>query len=152
MFWSRPNLKINSSNLIRLPLEDSKENYLKGFWDWVSLMADDDYSRAVEALYWRRKPIFTPKKLKERITSFWGGGKPWSVVIPNARLVKVVEDQADFDPSSGSQPGWLMAQIPVTTEPDRIKEDDISLQGVAVSFIVREFEGSKVFDFEIFHL
>ena len=74
------------------------------------------------------------------------------MVIPNARLVKVVEDQADFDPSSGSQPGWLMAQIPVTTEPDRIKEDDISLQGVAVSFIVREFEGSKVFDFEIFHL
>lgn len=151
MFWSRPKLERNGPNLIRLPLEDSKESCLRGFWEWVGLMADADYSRAVEALYWKKKPLFTAKKLEERITNFWGGGKPWSVVVPNERLIRVVEDAADYSPSDDTQPAWFMAQIPVTTEPNRAKDDDIPLQGVAVSFLVRNHEGSKVLDFEIFH-
>ena len=147
-FNKRP--EINGDRLIRLPLEDTKANYLRGFWEWVHFLAEDDYTRALQSLYWPNK-AFTPKQLKNRITRFWGGAKPWSVVVPNQRLIQVIEAEAQFSPRNETQDGWFLAQIPVTTEPSRPKDDDIPLQGVAVSFSVREREASYVLALEIFH-
>ena len=45
-----------------------------------------------------------------------------------------------------------MAQIPLTTEPDDPKNDEIPLVGLASSFFVRELDGQYVMEHEIFHL
>ncbi len=66
-------LNLNGDRLIRFPMEDSKANYLAGFWSWVELLAADDYQGALEALHWPKGTSFTPEKLKERVTTFWGG-------------------------------------------------------------------------------
>lgn len=145
-------MNINGDHLISLPIEDTKENYLNGFWQWVRFLTDDDYTRGVEAIYWPKTVVFTPAKLKERVTKFWGGSAPWSVVIPNDRLIGVVNNDSQFEPPNQNRTGWFMAQIPVTTEPLRSKADDVILQGVAVSFFLREFAGQYVFEFEIFHV
>jgi len=71
------------NHLIRLPIQDSKLNYLNGFWQWVELLAKEDYRRALEALYWSEKNPWTPEILKKRVTTFFGGKDPWSVIIPN---------------------------------------------------------------------
>src|SRR5262249_18273526 len=144
-------MNINGDHLISLPPENTKENYLSGFWRWVGYLADDDYTRAVEAIYWPKIVVFTPAQLKERVTTFWGGPTPWSVVIPNDRLIRAVNGDAQFEPPNRNGRGWFMAQIPVTTEPLRSKADDVILQGVAASFFVGEFERRYVLDFEIFH-
>ena len=138
--------------LIRLPVQDSKENYLEGFWRWVRLLADDDYQGALESLHWPRGSTWTQDTLKERVTTFFGGKDPWTVVIPNDRLVKVINDASDFQPRNQKGWGWLMAQIPVTTEPDDPKKDNILLMGLAASFFVREHQGHYVLEFEIFHV
>jgi hypothetical protein len=144
-------MNINGDHLISLPIEDTKKNYLSGFWQWVGILADDDFTRGVESIYWPKTVGFTPADLKERVTRFWGGPTPWSVVIPNDRLIGVVNDDAQFEPPNGNRKGWFMAQIPVSNEPLKSKADDVILQGVAVSFFVREFEQRYVLDFEIFH-
>lgn len=146
-----PQLTINGNHLVSLPIEDTKENYLNGFWRWVRFLANDDYTRGVEAIYWPENVVFTPVQLRERMAKFWGGPLPWFVVIPNDRLIGAVNDEAQFKPSTLNEAGWFMAQIPVTTEPLRSKADDVILQGVAVSFFVREFERRYVLDFEVFH-
>src|SRR6185436_18875928 len=101
--------------MIRLPLDDTKPNYLSGFWTWVSLMAADDYAGAVDALLWDRQPPWSAQMLRERVTAFFGGDEPWSVVVPNERLVRVVEDPAEWDLPRPKRPGYLLAQIPLTT-------------------------------------
>jgi hypothetical protein len=53
-------LMLNGDRLIQLPVEDSKANYLEGFWRWVELLAADDYQGALEALYWPKGTSFTP--------------------------------------------------------------------------------------------
>jgi hypothetical protein len=145
-------LNLNGSRLIRLPVVDSKANYLSGFWQWVELLATDDYARALEALHWPKGTSWTPEKLKERITTFFGGDAPWSVVVPNGRLVGVINDAAEFQPRNRDGWGWFMAQVPVTTEPADPKNDEIPLMGLASSFFVRELGGQYVLEFEIFHL
>jgi hypothetical protein len=139
-------LELNGPHLIRLPRADSKSNYLDGFWRWVAILADGDYQRALEALHWPQGTTWTPAELKDRITTFFGGDDPWSVVIPNDRLINVINDAAEH------VDGWLMAQVPVTTEPSDSKNDEIPLMGLAASFFVREHEGSYVLEFEIFHV
>lgn len=143
---------LNGDRLIRLPIVDSKANYLDGFWQWVALLADDDYKGALEALHWPRGTEWTPKSLKERITTFFGGDAPWSVVIPNGRLVDVINDAAEFQPGSPRAGGWFLAQVPVTTEPADPKNDAIPLMGVACSFFVRKRDRQYVLEFEIFHV
>ena len=139
-------MELNGHHLIRLPREDSKSNYLEGFWRWVAILADGDYQRALEALYWPEGTTWTSAELKKRITTFFGGDDPWSVVIPNDRLVNVINDAAEH------ADGWLMAQVPLTTEPSDPKNDEIPLMGLAASFFVREHQGSYVLEFEIFHV
>jgi len=145
-------INLNGDRLIRLPVEDSKANYLAGFWRWVELMAADDYQGALEALHWPKGTAFTPAKLKERVTKFYGGDAPWSVVVPNDRLIGVINDDAQFQLRNREGWGWFMAQVPVTTEPADPKNDEIPLMGVAASFFVRELAGQYVLEFEIFHL
>ena len=145
-------LNLNGARLIRLPVVDTKENYLAGFWRWVELLAADDYRGALEALHWPKGTSWTPGKLKGRVTAFFGGDVPWSVVVPNDRLVGVINDAAEFRPRNREGWGWFMAQVPVTTEPADPKNDGIPLMGLASSFFVRELGGQYVLEFEIFHL
>ena len=53
-------LNLNGDRLIRIPLVDSKANYLDGFWRWVELLAADDYKGALEALLWPNGTSWTP--------------------------------------------------------------------------------------------
>jgi hypothetical protein len=85
--------------LLLLPL-DNKSNYLDGFWRWVEMLASNDYQRAVDGLYWPRGITWTPEALKCRITTFFGGDTPWSVVVPNERLIGVINDAATYEPQS----------------------------------------------------
>ncbi len=144
-------LNLNGDRLIQLPVEDSKANCLAGFWRWVELLAADDYLGALEALHWPKGTSLTPEKLKEIVTKFFGGDAPWSVVIPNDRLIGVINDAAEFQPRNPEGWGWFMAQLPLTTEPADPKNDEIPLMGLASSFFVRELGGNYVLEFEIFH-
>jgi len=141
----------NKTNLIRLPIKDSKLNCLNGFWQWVELLAKEDYRSALEALYWSEKNPWTAETLKKRVTTFFGGKDPWSVVIPNQRLTNVINDGFDFKPRGRKEWGWFMGQIPLTTEPADPKKDDIPLMGLAASFFVRPHGPHYVMEFEIFH-
>jgi hypothetical protein len=143
-------MHLNGEHLIRLPLEHSKRNYADGFLQWVKILAMGDYERAIEALLWPKGTTWTPESLEKQITLFFGGNKPWSVVIPNDRLVKVVFD--GIEQGMCGESGWFLAHIPLTTKPNSAKDDDIPLMGLATSFFVRQHEGSFVFEFEIFHV
>ncbi len=139
--------------MIRFPKEDSKDNYLAAFWRWVALLEADDYDGGVDALYWDKPTAWTGANLKERITTFFGGDDPWFVVIPNDRLIGVINDACQFaTKQSDDHRGWFMAQIPLTTKPDDPKDDEIPLMGLASSFFVREFDGQYVMEHEIFHV
>jgi len=142
---------INGDRLIRLPCEDSKENYLAGFWRWVEILADADYDHAVAALYWAKAPAWAPSVLEKAVTTFFGGKEPWSVVVPNARLVGLINDAAQCDAGRNEGGGWLMAQIPLTTAPSDPKSDQIPLMGLAASFFVRPDDAGYVLELEMFH-
>jgi hypothetical protein len=103
-------------------------------------------------LYWKQSPAWTPDKLRERIRKFFGGSEPWVPIIPNQRLINAINDAAEIRPRNKDGWGWIMAQIPVTTQPRDPKDDKIPLMGLATSFLIREYKGKYVLDFEIFHL
>ena len=145
-------LNLNGDRLMRLPIEDSKANYLAGFWKWVELMAADDYQGGTggpvladgdhvhagqaqgaghHLLRWRGPVV--------------GGGAERAAVA-------VINDAADFQPRNPEGWGWFMAQVPVTTEPADPKNDEIPLMGLASSFFVKQLAGRYVLEFEIFHL
>ena len=145
-------LNLNGDRLIYLPLVDTKANYLDGFWRWIELLAANDYRAALEALYWPTGTSWTPAALRDRITTFWGGDAPWSVVVPNERFVGVINDDAKFQPRNQDGWGWFLAQVPVTTEPTDPKNDEIPLMGVASSFFVHQLGQRYVLEHEIFHL
>ncbi|WP_165251945.1 hypothetical protein [Paludisphaera soli] len=109
--------------LILLPSADTKLDYLAGFWRWVELLAADDYAGAIVSLHWPRETRWTPEGLKKQITTFFGGDRPWSVVVPNERLIGVLNDLAQFEPLDREGVGWFMAHIPLTTEPSNPKDD-----------------------------
>lgn len=132
------------AGLIRLPSEDSRDNYLRGFWQWVEMLSHGDYAGAVDALLWA-STRWTADGLKNAVTTFFGGDEAWSVVIPNDRLIDMINENAKY------APGWLMAQIPLTTAPEEPKNDQIPLMGLAASFFLRELDGSYVLELEIFH-
>ena len=139
-------------SLILLPQVDSKTNYLDGFWHLVDMLAQDNYERAFSALLWPSATPWSPATLKKRITTFFGGAEAWSVVIPNERLIGVINDAAQFAPRNADGWGWFMAQIPLTTEPEEAKRDDLPLMGLAASFFVRPHQTSYALELEIFHL
>lgn len=142
----------DGQRLIQLPIVDSKENYLEGFWQWVRYLEQSDYQGALEGLYWSHEASWTADTLRKRVTTFFGGSDPWKVVIPNERLVKIINDAAEFEGRNAEGHGWLLAQIPVTTDSGDPKRDDIPLMGLAVSFFLREHQSRYVMELEIFHL
>ena len=141
-------LQVNVSRLIQLPLVESTDTFLGGFWQWVNLLAQGHYAQAVESLYWQRPPI-DPGVLKQRITTSFGGPDPFVPVIPNERLVRLINENAEVSWANGE--GWGLAQIPVTTSPERCKDDDVPLMGLAASFHIRRTQHVYVLEFEIFH-
>ena len=158
-------MDLNGDHLILLPTEDSKSNYLEGFWRWVEILANNDYQLALESLYWPGGCSWTPESLKHLVTTFFGGDAPWSVVIPNERLIHVINDAAESEPRNPKDRvwihrgkkrvcdwGWLRAQIPLTTEPHDPKNDEILLMGLASSFLVHPYNDRYVLEHEIFHV
>ena len=143
---------MNGPKLILLPIVDSKENYLSGFWQWVELLAKDDYQSAIKALYWEHRTPSHPEDLKKRITTFFGGNQPWKVVIPNNRLIKVINDSFEYQARNGGKTGWFRGLIPLTNSSVDPKRDDIPLMGLAASFFVQEHQNHHVMEFEIFHV
>lgn len=141
-------MNINENNLILLPQENTKQNFLNGFWQWVEILAANDYAKAVNALYWDKKP-WEPDSLRNKITTFFSKTKPYVPVIPNQRLINVVNENAEID--WNQDVGWGMAQIPVTNEPENSKQDDVPLMGLAVSFFLRKYLDNYVMEIEIFH-
>lgn len=142
---------LTEERLILLPPVDSKSNYLDGFWRWVEILAGGDYQHALEALYWPHGCDWTAESLKNQITTLFGGDAPWSVVVPNERLIGAINDAAKYEPQNQEGWGWFMAHIPLTTEPADPKSDDIPLMGLATSFLVRQHRGHYVLEFGIFH-
>ena len=145
-----------SSNLILLPPVSSKENFLAGFWTWVERLSTRDYRLAFESLYWPRRHWFTrnswtPAVLEKQITTFFGGPDPWFAIVPNERIVGVVAAEADFRGPSGSDKGWLLAQVPLTTSGLDPKDDAIPLAGLGTSFFVHAHGEHFVLSLEIFH-
>lgn len=129
------------------PPVHTRENYLAAFWSWVELMAKNDFHAAAQALYPQSSGrSWTGNRLQTQVTTFFGGDEPWSVVIPNDRLIAVINEACDWSE------GWFMAQIPVTTQPQAPKADDIPLMGLASSFFVQEADSMFVLVHEIFHL
>jgi hypothetical protein len=143
---------LNGSNLIFLSNSDTKSDALAGFWRWIELLAHDDYQKALEALFWSKPTTFTPEKFKDRITHFFGGKDIWIPIVPNERLIKTVDDMAEFEPRNKEGWSWLRAHIPVTTSASNPKDDKIPLLGIAASFFIRQYKGGCVMEFEIFHL
>ena len=148
--------------LIRLPLVDTRESYLSGFWRFVELLAADRYEAALAGLMWPKGQVGDPGEFRRAVEGFYGGDEPWSVVIPNERLVAVINEAAEVtlagdsahgcnDPTHVHNQGWMLCQIPVSNEPQRAKEDDVVLMGVAASFVLKQHEGGYVMCFEIFH-
>lgn len=152
--------------LIRLPRVDTRESYLEGFWRLVERLAAGRYEDAVAGLVWPGGKPFDPNGFRQAIEGFFGGDEPWSVIIPNARLVGVINEAAEVvlpqdtqradaccsDPSHHAYgQGWMLCQIPVSNEPQRAKEDDVVLMGVAASFFLVRRDDAYVMRFEIFH-
>ena len=136
---------------ILIPRVDSRKNYLAGFWHWVQCLAQRDYARAIEALYWPDRKPWAPGDLEKRISTFFGGTTPWVAVIPNDRLIGVVNEAAECELRGSNAYGWLLAQIPVTNSDLDAKDDSIPLQGLATSFFVRPFRDSYALSIEMFH-
>jgi hypothetical protein len=142
----------NVSKVIKVA-EHSHNAYLEAFWAWVQLMADGDFDAAISALHWDDDDIITPEQLKRLIGLVYGGTE-WAVVIPNERLVAEITSSAEtnFEVRGDNDDGWFLAHIPVTGEPERAKEDDVELIGVAVSFSVVHRKGHLRMCYEIIHI
>ena len=154
----------NDEHLIRLPLKPSKQDCVDAFWKWVGILARDDFVGAVDSLRWSDRGGHTPDSLKESVTTFFGGDKPWSVVMPNARLIGVISEHFEFEqiddrPSvwqwwrkkPTSNRAWFRGMIPLTNEPANPLDDGLPLMGLAVSFGVRPEGDSCVLHFELFY-
>jgi hypothetical protein len=142
-------LQINGPKLIRLPCDNSNKTFLDGFWRWVEILSSGDYVLAIESLYWERNP-WKLEDLEHQITTFFSETEPYVPVIPNQRLVNVINDNSEIEWRQNG--GWGKAQIPVTNKPKVSKEDDVPLMGLATSFLVRRLDDNYVLEFEIFHL
>ena len=148
--------------LIRLARVDTRESYLLGFWRLVELLAEGRYDAAVAGMLWPGDRPIAPDGFRQVIEGFFGGDDPWSVIIPNERLVGVINDAAEVElphaggtcsgePHRHAHEGWMLCQIPVTNEPERAKEDDVVLMGVATSFRLVPRDDGYVMGFEMFH-
>jgi hypothetical protein len=142
----------NSDPLIRIPLLDTKQNYLSGFWRWIELLAAGQYEAAATAVLWSNPHGMQAEALQQRIHTFFGGDLPWYVVVPNERLQNIINDSADVVLRETGGAGWMMVQLPLTTTPGDAQNDALHLVGLACTFFVLEFEGNYVLQHEMFHI
>ncbi len=92
----------------------------------------------------------TAEKLEERIATFFNDQDNMAPIVPNERLVALINGQMEIE--WDEEDGWGSALLPVSTEPRRAKEDDVSLMGIAVSFFVVAEGDHQVLEFERFHV
>lgn len=114
-------------------------------------MARFDYKTAIESLYWPSGNVWEPAALEKKITTFFGGTKPWRVIVPNDRLIAEINALAEFAPAGSAANGWFLAHIPVTNSELDSKDDSIPLEGLATSFFVRNYGTQYAMSIEIFH-
>jgi hypothetical protein len=69
--------------------------------------------------------------------------------VPNEGLVWLVNDVAELELGNTAGCRWLLAQVPVTTEPAGPKNDTIPLMGVANSFFDRQLGAHYMLQQEI---
>jgi hypothetical protein len=146
----------NVSRLLVFHGDLSRSTFLLGFWRWVELLAANDNQGATEALWWSGQAP-DPEAFTERYRTFWGRNRLWHAVVPNKRLVGVVNEAAEveFEHFSRWDPahvGWGLAQVPVTPTPAEAKSDTVELMGVATSFFLRQHADGLVLEFEIIHV
>jgi len=143
--------------LLELPVEREDATFREGFWKWVDLLARGDFAAAVSAIRWGEGASMSPEQLEQRIAAFFNESDHMVPIIPNQRLIDLIDEKMEVewcvDELSGEQEdGWAMALLPVTHEPHRAKEDDVSLMGIALSFFLVKEGSFHVLEFERFHV
>ena len=144
------------ADLLKLPSDREDATFRDGFWKWVNLLARGDFGAAVDAIRWGEGTIMSPEQLEKRIASFFNDADHMVPIIPNQRLLELIDEKMEVewcvDEISGEEEdGWAMALLPVSPEPHRAREDDVSLMGIAVSFFLVREGAHHVLEFERFH-
>ncbi|MDE0596226.1 MAG: hypothetical protein ABGZ49_15950 [Akkermansiaceae bacterium] len=137
------------ADLLKLKPAREDVSFREGFWMWVALLVRGDFSAAVASIRWGEKSAMTPEELEERITTFFNDSDVMVPIIPNERLVSMIDEKMEIE--WDEEDGWATALIPVSQEPQKAKEDDVSLMGIAVSFFIVKEEDHQVLEFEHFH-
>lgn len=135
---------------MQLPAERADATFREAFWKWVEFLAAGDFQAALEAVRWAEDSDMTAEKLEERIATFFNDQDNMAPIVPNERLVALINGQMEIE--WDEEDGWGSALLPVSTEPRRAKEDDVSLMGIAVSFFVVAEGDHQVLEFERFHV
>ena len=136
--------------LLLLPSDRVDASFREGFWRWISLLAEGDFQAAVEALRWGEGTEMSPGQLEERIATFFNDSDVMVPIVPNERLVAMIDEKMEIE--WDEEDGWGRALLPVSNEPDRAKEDDVALMGIAITFFVVKQGEHQVLEFEKFHV
>ena len=136
--------------LLLLPSDRVDASFREGFWRWISLLAEGDFQAAVEALRWGEGTEMSPGQLEERIAAFFNDSDVMVPIVPNERLVAMIDEKMEIE--WDEEDGWAMALLPVSNEPDKAKDDNVALMGIAISFFVVKQGGHQVLEFEKFHV
>ena len=136
------------AGLLNLKLAREDASFREGFWMWVALLVSGDFSAAVASIRWGENSAMTPEELEERIASFFNDSDVMVPIMPNERLVSMIDEKMEIE--WDEEDGWATALIPVSQEPQKAKEDDVSLMGIAVSFFIVKEEDHQVLEFEHF--
>ena len=138
------------SSVLQLPAERIDATFREGFWQWADLLAAGDFQAAHESVRWAEDSDMTAEKLEERIATFFNDKDNMVPIVPNERLVGLINGKMEIE--WDEEDGWGRALVPVSNEPKRAKEDDVSLMGIAVSFFVVAEGEHQVLEFERFHV
>lgn len=144
------------AGLLKLPAEREDATFRDGFWKWVGLLARGDFGAAVDAIRWGEGRAMSPGQLEQRIAAFFNDADHMVPIVPNQRLLDLIDGKMEIewcvDEISGEEEdGWAMALLPVSHEPQRAEEDDVSLMGIAISFFLVREGAHHVLEFERFH-
>ena len=138
------------AGLLKLKPAREDASFREGFWKWIALMVSGDFSAAVTSIRWGEKAAMTAKELEERIATFFNESDVMVTIIPNERLVSMIDEKMEIE--WDEEDGWASVLIPVSQEPQKAKEDDVSLMGISVSFFIVKEEDHQVLEFEHFHV
>ncbi|MCB9230573.1 MAG: hypothetical protein H6581_02870 [Bacteroidia bacterium] len=143
--------------MLHFPAEKNTSNLLQAFWQWASLLADENIQPAVEALVWKKHPQPDPQAWQSEIREFFFG--PENLLYPfcpppGSREVFEEMAEIEWEDIHTHDPaivGWAMFYLPlIPSEEQNTPESD--LYALPVSFFIRETEGAFAFEFDEFHL